>query len=305
MSVEHRLLVRTCLDELWPDINDVAGHFYRELFRIDPGLKAVLPGNDVFLRRKFFNMLGVFKNVKHLEKIAPTVRNLAVRHLNSYGVQTAHFESVKQGLLAALQEYFAGRFTQDRREAWNIVYDEVADLMCDVIREAAQPEARPAAYDADAYDPSLLEAIGGEGVVLRVHVRFYDVIFEDPWLGQFFGGKHRDVLREKQTQFMVAAFGGPNRYVGDTPAFVHMHMYITEEMSDLRERMLRQAILDEGLSEEIADRWLKVDRAFRHGIVKKSVDECVMKCPGQRPIVAHRPAAGAADAQRAQRTWTR
>lgn len=109
--------------------------------------------------------------------------------------------------------------------------------------------------------------------------------------GYFFGGKHRDVLREKQTQFMVAAFGGPNRYVGDTPAFVHMHMYIAEDMSDLRERMLRQEILDEGLGEQIADRWLKVDRAFRHGIVKKSVDECVMKCPGQRPIVARKPAA--------------
>jgi hypothetical protein len=43
----------------------------------------------------------------------------------------------------------------------------------------------------------------------------------------------------KQTQFMVAALGGQNNYAGDTPAFVHMHMFITEEMADVRENLTR------------------------------------------------------------------
>ncbi len=59
---------------------------------------------------------------------------------------------------------------------------------------------------------------------------------------------------------------------GDTPAFIHMHMFITDEMADLREQILKQAILDEGLSSSIANRWLKVDESFRPGIVKKSID---------------------------------
>ena len=88
---------------------------------------------------------------------------------------------------------------------------------------------------------------------------------------------------------MVGAFGGPNAYMGDTPAFVHMHMYITDEMADLREEILKKTILDEGLDEPIADRWLEVDNAFREGIVKKSIDACVMKCPGQVPLTAIKP----------------
>lgn len=88
---------------------------------------------------------------------------------------------------------------------------------------------------------------------------------------------------------MTAAFNGPNNYSGDTPAFVHMHMFITDEMADIRETLLRKAILAEGLSATIADRWLAVDQSFRRAIVKKSVDECVLKCAGQMPVVAEKP----------------
>ena len=75
------------------------------------------------------------------------------------------------------------------------------------------------------YDAGLLEAVGGWDGILRVHTRFYEEIFEHPWLRIFFRGKHPDILAKKQTEFMVAAFGGENLYKGDTPAFVHMHMF--------------------------------------------------------------------------------
>jgi hypothetical protein len=136
----------------------------------------------------------------------------------------------------------------------------------------------------------LLNAVQGAEGIRKVHQRFYDVLFDEPWLGKFFYGKAKDVLVDKQTQFMVAAFGGESLYKGDTPAFVHMHMYITDEMSDLRQQILRQAIIAEGHSGSIADRWLKVDDSFRASIVKTSVDECVLKCVGQMPVVAQKPA---------------
>lgn len=58
---------------------------------------------------------------------------------------------------------------------------------------------------------------------------------------------------------MVAAFNDANHSTGEAPAFGHMHRFITDEMADLREHILRQAILDEGRSASIADRWMKVD----------------------------------------------
>jgi hypothetical protein len=60
-------------------------------------------------------------------------------------------------------------------------------------------------------------------------------------------------------------------------------------MADLRERILKASIIAEGLSESIAEKWLSVDHSFRTAIVKKSIDECVLKCQGQIPITAKKP----------------
>jgi hypothetical protein len=43
------------------------------------------------------------------------------------------------------------------------------------------------------------------------------------------------------------------------------------------------------LVKPIADRRLAIDQSFRPAIVKKSVDECVLKCVGQMPVVAEKP----------------
>ncbi|MGR9087429.1 MAG: globin domain-containing protein [Gammaproteobacteria bacterium] len=290
MSANNRLLVKQCIDDIADDKGNLSRLFYRELFRLDPNLKTVLPGNTVFLNRKFFNMLAALQNVKYLENIAESVVKLGERHLIKYGAQIEFFVPVKQALLLALAEYLGKGFTPELSAAWNEVFDEVSTIMKEAMAKIDRRHQRREPYDASSYDPDLLQEIGGEDVVFRVHQRFYEVMFNHPWLGQFFFGKSEVVLITKQTQFMVAAFNGPNHYTGDTPAFIHMHMFITDEMADLRENILRKAILDEGLSASIADRWLKVDGSFRSAIVKKSVAECVMKCVGQVPVTARKPA---------------
>jgi len=285
----QRLLVKNCIDEIADTREELSRLFFRELFHLDINLKKFLPGNTVFLNRKFFNMLAALQNVKYLENIAESVVKLGERHLIKYGAQIEHFDTLKQALLKALEQHLGDRFTPQLQEAWNGVFDEVAAVMKQALTTAdRRMETRPQ-YDESTYDPNLLHEIGGEEGVYRVHERFYEVMFNHPWLGQFFFGKSEEVLIAKQTQFMVAAFNGPNNYTGDTPAFVHMHMFITEDMADLREQILRQAILEEGLSESIADRWLKVDQSFRPAIVKKSIDECVLKCVGQVPVTATKP----------------
>jgi len=282
----HRLLVKQSIDQIGDDIDELSRIFYRELFQINIHLESVFSGNIIFLNRKFSNLLGTLKNVKHLEKIQDSIYKMGERHLHQYGAQLSHFPDIKKALLLALQEFLKDDFSDALRNAWSDVFDEVAEIMQQAMKQTERRQVTRSEVDEDTYDPKLLSDIGGEDIVLQVHLRFYDVIFEHPWLGQFFKGKWQNILAEKQTQFMVGAFGGPNRYKGDTPAFVHMHMYITDEMADLREQLLRQAILDQGLDQSIADRWLKVDHAFRAGIVKRSVDECVMKCQGQLPLTA-------------------
>ena len=130
----------------------------------------------------------------------------------------------------------------------------------------------------------------GEGINDVSRLFFCELFHLDINFNQFFYGKSKPTLVLKQTQFMLAAFGGPNNYAGDTPAFVHMHMFITDEMADLRQQILRRAIITEGLSHATAERWLAIDNSFRKGIVKQTFDECIVKCRGQIPVTAKKPA---------------
>ncbi|NOR80423.1 MAG: hypothetical protein GQ529_06260 [Methyloprofundus sp.] len=290
MSDKHRLLVKENIESLGEDINALSQLFFRELFHIDMTLKSVFPGNVIFLNRKFSNMLSTFKNVKHLEKISASVEKMGERHILQYGAQLAHFESMQQALIKALKDYHGTSFSAELESAWNTVFFEVAEIMAQAMEKVDRRHIARSGHDATGYDKDLLSDVGGEQGVFKVHQRFYDVIFEEPWIGKFFYGKSKEALISKQTKFMVAAFGGENLYTGDTPAFMHMHMFVTDEMIKLRQKVLRQAILDEGFSDSVAERWLKVDDSFTESIVKTSVDECVLKCVGQMPVIAKKPA---------------
>jgi hemoglobin-like flavoprotein len=288
MPIENRLLVKTCIDELTPQIEKISALFYRELFRLDKRLESVFSGNVILLNRKFSNMLGTLKNVKHLEQIRNSVEKMGERH-HHYGAEIQHFPTVKRALLSALRIHLGIKFTPILEDAWSAVFEEVATIMEEALKKTSHTISTVHAVKQGNDDTELLTEIGGEAVIFKVHERFYDVMFDEPWLETFFLGKSKESLIIKQTQFMVAAFGGENHYHGDTPAFVHMHLFITEEMSRVRQRILREAILAEGLSVSIAERWLKVDYSFWEAIIKKSVEECVMKCQGQVPIVAKKP----------------
>ena len=286
-KLNNRLLVKSCIEEnIGNRTEELSRLFYKELFHLDINLKTVFPGNVVFLNRKFSNMLATLKNVKHLEKVIPSIEKIGERHIQIYGAQIEHFDSIKTALLLALNDFLGDKYTHELKDAWIDVFDDVAKIMEQAMSKIDKRQNQRKSHDESGYDPNLLNEIGGAEVITQIHKSFYDVMFEHPWLGQFFYGKSKTTLIRKQTEFMVAAFNGPNHYTGDTPAFVHMHMFITEEMAKLREEILKTAILDQGLSNSIADRWLKVDHSFHSSIVKNSIDECVLKCKGQVPITA-------------------
>jgi len=51
-------------------------------------------------------------------------------------------------------------------------------------------------------------------------------------------------------------------------------MYITEELFDLRTKILKESILACGVKEALVERWIRIDSAFKHSLVKSSVDKC-------------------------------
>jgi len=292
---QYALTLKEHIQQLRPHMGAISERFYRELFILAPEVEGVFRDDPAARLTKFANMLATLASLKNWEALKPALKSLGGRHFD-YGVKDHYYGFGKHALLATLQQAPWGPPSAEIEAAWRTLLDGVIGLMLQGAHEARQrggPEnylATDAGPSAEKLgDPTLLEAVGGWEVIYRVHLRFYEWMFEEPWLGRFFWGKHEDVIARKQTDFLVACLGGPNEFKGETPAISHLHMFITEEMLDVRERLLRKAISEEGLSDAIADRWLRIDNAFRGAVVKQSPEECVMRCPGQRPIVAPRP----------------
>ncbi len=121
---------------------------------------------------------------------------------------------------------------------------------------------------------SLYEQLGGRATLERVHKIFYDKLYAHPWIGQFFVDVPRNVIEPQQTDFMAQTFGGPAMYCGKFPIPAHKHMFITEELFDLRHTMLGESLQAAGVAPPLAASWLDVDAAFKARLVKRSPSEC-------------------------------
>jgi len=118
---------------------------------------------------------------------------------------------------------------------------------------------------------SLYDAVGGLPTLEKVHKIFYDKIYVHPWLKQFFASHDQQAIEGRQTSFLGEKMGGP-KYLGKPLEQVHENMYITSELFELRQKILKASLQEAEVSEELATRWLKIDNAFSGKITKKSVE---------------------------------
>lgn len=121
---------------------------------------------------------------------------------------------------------------------------------------------------------SLYETIGGMETLDRVHKIFYDKLYAHPWLGKFFEGHNQESIEKRQSLFMAEKMGARDvTYYGKQPKMAHRHLFITEEMYELRHQILRDSLEEAGIDGEQMERWLRIDNAFHRQIVKSSVEE--------------------------------
>ncbi len=118
------------------------------------------------------------------------------------------------------------------------------------------------------------EELGGRPALEKVAKKFYDLVYEHPWIGQYFKEINQEIIESQQVDFMSAALGGPRVYLGKLPVPGHKHMMLTDELFDLRESLLVQAMDDVGIHPELRERWLRIDEAFRKKLVKRDISEC-------------------------------
>jgi hemoglobin len=136
---------------------------------------------------------------------------------------------------------------------------------------------------------SLYELVGGDPVIRTVQKIFYDKLFVHPWLKDFFRDIKQEVLEGQQTDFMAHAMGGPDRYCGKFPVAAHVHMYITEEVFELRHSLLKDSLREARIPDALAARWLKIDYAFKGRLCKKGVGDCVGRYKNEPILIVPRP----------------
>ncbi len=119
---------------------------------------------------------------------------------------------------------------------------------------------------------SLFDEVGGLATLQKVHKIFYDKIYAHPWLKRFFAGHDQQAIENRQSGFMAEKMGGAIQYWGKQPKMAHRQMYITQELFDIRHELLKEALREAGLNDDLARRWLKIDYAFKRQIVKDSIE---------------------------------
>lgn len=131
-------------------------------------------------------------------------------------------------------------------------------------------------------DSTLFNRIGGMDTLRRVHKIFYDKLFIHPWLKQFFVDHPQDIFENQQTNFMSGLMGGPKIYAGKTPKMAHQNILITEEMFEIRSKILSQSIKEAGITDGLRQEWLDADRTLKRALVKSSIADCRTMFDGQR-----------------------
>lgn len=121
---------------------------------------------------------------------------------------------------------------------------------------------------------TFFDEVGGLIVIQKVHKIFYDKIYVHPWIGKFFQSIDQKIIEGQQTDFMAQSFGGPAYYLGKLPVAAHKHMFIDETLFELRRQLLEESLKEVNMKSEHIEKWLKVDGAFKNGLVKKSISDC-------------------------------
>jgi hemoglobin len=116
--------------------------------------------------------------------------------------------------------------------------------------------------------------ICGRDSLIAINKIFYDKVYQHPWLKQYFLAIPQQHIEDQQVDFMQKILGGENLYVGRAPPIAHTHMFIPDELFDVRKQLLLDSFSENNSHPELVAKWLNLDESFRRVLVNKSPTEC-------------------------------
>jgi hemoglobin-like flavoprotein len=122
-------LVQKSWRQVLPISDTAADLFYQELFRLDPGLRALFKGDMKEQGRKLMAVMSVVvQGLPRVEALMPQVQDLGRRHAR-YGVRPQHYDTVAAALLWTLGRGLGDAFTPEVKAAWAETYTVLARTM--------------------------------------------------------------------------------------------------------------------------------------------------------------------------------
>ena len=129
LGPKQKRLVQESFAKVEPGAEAAVALFCNKLFELDPGLKALFKTDIEEQGRKLMATLKLaVKGLDDLEKLVPVVQDLGRRHAG-YGVQSAHYGTVAEALLWALEQGLKDDFTPEVKESWTADYALLAETM--------------------------------------------------------------------------------------------------------------------------------------------------------------------------------
>jgi hemoglobin len=114
---------------------------------------------------------------------------------------------------------------------------------------------------------TLYEKYGGFKTVSRMVMDFYEKALDSDQIGDYFENVDMARLIDHQTKFMASLLGGPASYSDDRLQKVHASLNLTHEDFDEMARILRQTLVEHGLSNEDVNTVIAEIEARRRPIV--------------------------------------
>ena len=129
MNKKQIRLLRQSFALIEPQANIAALMFYRNLFTLDPSLRALFHTGIEVQGRKLMEALAfTVATLENPKALLPELEAMGRRHL-TYSVRDEHYATVLEAMMLTLDQALGKAFTPEVRAAWSDALGLVAETM--------------------------------------------------------------------------------------------------------------------------------------------------------------------------------
>lgn len=136
MNQEQITLVQETWASIIPQLDQASHDFMEKLLEIKPDLIKLFRTDTRELGMLMMAMINRAINaLDDFDEFLPEIQKLGSRHI-AYGVTDEDFDNVAEALLWTLKKYLGEAYTDEVEQAWNVAYNQIAQVMKEAARRA-------------------------------------------------------------------------------------------------------------------------------------------------------------------------